>query len=234
MEPDKHNSYSDGNAYLRDLNGLNTGRRTTILEGEITIGRQPGPDGVIVESDFLDCSRIHAKIMCQGDRLSIIDIGTHGTGTPFGTAVNGQTIQPLQEYRLENNVVIRLGRIGGKQFRFVRPVTGTVGQTYTSQDIRVDVDQNDVRIKGEELNPPLPPLQTRVLKILHDHSGHAVSRQSLWDEAWGEKEGVMVYGPVNKAVQRLNTRLKKEMGLKESPIKPVRGIGYRLVLHDLI
>ena len=234
MGPNNGDFNSNGNAYLKDLNGLSAGRLTTIREGEIPIGRQPGPDGIIVESDFLDCSRVHAKIIRQGDQLSIIDIGTGGDGTPFGTTVNGTTIQPLVKYQLENDAIIRLGSIGGKQFRFVKPVTGTVGQTYTSEDISVDVEQNDVRIKGEELNPPLPPLQTRVLKVFHDRIGNAISRQLLWDEAWGDKEGVMVYGPVNKAVQRLNSRLKREMGLKESPIKLVRGIGYRLILHDPI
>ena len=227
-----YNSRPNGDAYLKDLNGQNAGRLTTINGGEIPIGRQPGSNGVIVESDFMDCSRVHAKIIRQGDRLFIKDIGTLGDGTPFGTAINGITIQPLVEHQLANNVVIRLGRIGGKQFRFVNPVNGTVGQKYTSQDIHVDVEQNDVRIKGEELFPPLPPLQTRVLRILHDHVGQAVSRQYLWSEAWNHEERVMVYGPVNKAVQRLNTRLKEEMGLKDSPIKPVRSIGYKLVLED--
>ncbi|MDP6455689.1 MAG: winged helix-turn-helix domain-containing protein [SAR202 cluster bacterium] len=227
-----HNSHSDSDAYLKDLNGSHAGRLTTICEDEIPIGRQPGLDGLTVEGDFLDCSRVHAKIIRQGDHLFIKDIGTLGGGTPFGTAINGRTIEPLVKHQLVNNVIIRLGRIGGKQFRFVNPVTGTVGQTYTSEDIQVDTDQNYVRIKGEELNPPLPPLQTRVLKILHDRNGQAISRQILWSEAWDNSERVMVYGPVNKAVQRLNIRLKDEMGLKDYPIKPVRGIGYRLMLDD--
>ncbi|HAL48500.1 MAG: FHA domain-containing protein [SAR202 cluster bacterium] len=105
--------------YIEDINGDNAGRRTPIVRGELNIGRRPGTGGVMVETEFTDCSRLHAIIRFDGNRVTIVDAGTGGEGTPFGTTINGQQLSAGSETPVDHNAVIRLGRIGGKLFRIV-------------------------------------------------------------------------------------------------------------------
>ena len=116
---DTSNANESTAPYIEDINGDNAGRRTPIVRGELNIGRQPGSGGVAVETEFTDCSRLHAVIRFDGDRVAIVDAGTSGSGTSFGTTIDGQQLSPGSETPVDHNAVVRLGRIGGKLFRIV-------------------------------------------------------------------------------------------------------------------
>ena len=98
--------------------------------GTLVVGREPGEGGVVVSAAQSGVSRRHVEVFFITDEtVGVRDIGTDGQGTPSGTFVNGEPIDPKVPVPLNHNDTIRLGPLGG-----VELVLLTLN-TYKKEDI---------------------------------------------------------------------------------------------------
>lgn len=83
------------------------------LSKELSIGRLDAASATFPDIDMTSygglekgVSRRHAKIMRQGDKISIEDLGSVN-----GTMLNGQSLTPYLQYPLKNGDEIHLGKL---------------------------------------------------------------------------------------------------------------------------
>jgi pSer/pThr/pTyr-binding forkhead associated (FHA) protein/outer membrane protein assembly factor BamB len=100
---------------LLGIYGKFEGKKYLVRQGETNIGREKiSPKGVandITLTGDMTASKGHAKIVCQDDKKSIMDIGSTG-----GVAVNGDKVGQMNEVPLKEGDEIAIGRT---IFRFV-------------------------------------------------------------------------------------------------------------------
>jgi DNA-binding response OmpR family regulator len=92
-----------------------------------------------------------------------------------------------------------------------------------SGDLRLDPARRTASLRGEEL--VLTAREFSILETLMRHAGNALSRETILEQAWGEREE-----PMSNTIDVLVARLRKKLdaGGSSSRIETVRGVGYRL------
>ena len=104
-------------AFLEHANGEHVGELIRLDRKERLVCRLPDC-AIVTEPKFTSVSQHHAIIRKTGDGWVIIDVGTRGRGSTYGTYINEIRIAPNREVVLNPGDEIRLGTQLGKYFRF--------------------------------------------------------------------------------------------------------------------
>ncbi len=195
------------------------GQRWLIDRDVMLIGR--GTDCHIMLPER-QVSRHHAQI--EHDRS-----GTYllrDLGSKNGTYVNGKEVRD-KPYRLKDGdeiqiaLCIKLGFIGAD-------ATLPLDLTGPDRGLRIDRAARRVFVGGHELTPPLSVAQYRLLELLLDREGQAVSRDEVVAVAWpGEEEAGVSEQAIDALVRRLRERIAA-VDPDHEYIVTVRGHGFRL------
>lgn len=100
------------------------------------------------------------------------------------------------------------------------PGKNKVDEVWIYNDIVVDFVNYRATIKGEEAKIGVVPI--RILKVLLQYEGKALSRSQIIDIVWG-KDAVLC----DRAIDVHISALKRKLNL-EIAIKTIRGVGYKL------
>lgn len=101
--------------------------------------------------------------------------------------------------------------------------SGNVTTTFTLGDL--NVLPNELRAKRGDTTIELSLRDVKILRVLHDHAGEAVSRDALFDSCWG-----LDHMPNSRTLDQHISQLRKRIEVDpKSPtiIRTVQGIGYR-------
>ena len=96
-------------------------------------------------------------------------------------------------------------------------------ETFTMGDL--EILPTELRAKRDSTVIELSLRDTKVLKVLHDHAGEAVSRDVLFDACWG-----LAHMPNSRTLDQHISQLRKRIEIDpKSPviIRTVQGVGYR-------
>ena len=198
--------------------GQLTGERWTIDSDEFLIGR--GSDCHIVLPER-QVSRYHAKIISEANNYILHDLGSKN-----GTHLNGTQVQGSQPLRDGDEIQIAL-RV---KLLFVgtdATVPLTVEEPLPEGNLELDILQRAVRIRGQELLPPLSLAQFRLLEALYEANGAVVDRDTIVEIVWPGTDGI---GVTEQAIDALIGRLRDRLAELDDYeyVVTVRGHGFRL------
>ncbi len=198
--------------------GAEAGRRWPLSRTRpLTIGRSGECD---ISLSDRQVSRFHARIIWQGDRYQIEDLGSKN-----GTHINGMEVQsptPLQDGD-ELQIALRF------KLAFV-DAGATAPLTFDNENsgLRVDSETRQVWINGTLSDPPLSLHQYRLLEALWASGGGVVTREDIVSVVWPEASGE---GVSEQAIDALVRRLRERIAEFDSDFRyivTVRGHGFRL------
>ncbi len=191
-------------------------RQSWPLEAEeTTIGRWPSNDVVIADRWV---SRHHARIMRQGLRYVIEDLGSKN-----GTFVNGQRL--IEPHALEDGDCIQVAP--KYQFIFV-DAEATAPVRPSEPGLRLDAAQRRVWVGGREVLPPLSPAQFALLELLSGDPKRVFNRDEIVVAVWPDS---VASGVSDDAIDSLARRLRKRLAQLDPDhdyIQAIRGHGFRL------
>lgn len=192
-----------------------------VLKNRLIIGRNENCDIAILDRQV---SRTHAKIEIGKDQqFGITDLGSKN-----GTFVNGDRLNT--SHSLMEGDVIKIALI--QELIFVSsdatlPLEMNISRD-DSKSLKLFIDEKARRvwIGEKELAPPLSVSQYRLLTLLFHTKNEVISRDSVIQKVWGEKEAIGVSEQALDAlVRRLRSRLKKIDPTHEY-IETIRGVGF--------
>ncbi len=190
-------------------------RQNWVLDRAITaIGRLDDND-VCVPDRWV--SRHHARIVCDGMRYAIEDLGSKN-----GLFVNGKRVSG--SIALEDGDCIQIAP--RYQLTFVdNEATAPLFQQ--QRGVAVDAGKRDVRVQGVELSPPLSNHQFMLLEAFVNAPGHVFTYDELIAIVWPDEDPA---GISDEAVSSLVRRLRKRLMKIDDThryIFVVRGYGFR-------
>ena len=198
-----------------------------VIDRVLTIGREQACEVVIPDRQV---SRYHARLIPQVEAVLLEDLASKN-----GTFCNGK--------RVEGSVVLQDGdliQIALVQYFVFLSSDATLPVSESSLELLsikpqparyrlvLDKQSHRVWVAGHEILPPLSVPQFRLLQVLYEHQGEAVSRQDIIRAVWEEEqqEGVSDQA-LDALVRRLRDRLyQADQGWNY--ILTVRGFGFRL------
>jgi hypothetical protein len=183
----------------------------------ITIGRNEDCDVVLPDRQV---SRYHARVLWQGDRFVVEDLGSKN-----GTHVNGQEATAPIELQDGDEIQIALRF----KMAFVDAgATAPLSLEGGEEGLRLDKETRQVWVSGAQVDPPLSLHQFRLLEALWDAGGSVISRDQVIDTVWPEASGE---GVSEQAIDALVRRLRERLAENDAEnryIVTVRGHGFRL------
>lgn len=198
--------------------GQLAGQRWAVEAEVLTIGRGADCDITVPERPV---SRYHARVLRQGDKYILEDLGSKNGTHLNGSAVQGQaTLQDGDEIQIGLSV----------KFLFVgseATVPLHVDVPQMSGRLVLDSDRRQVTIAGEPLAPPLSLAQFRLLYLLYQAGGNVCSRDQVIDVVWPDTQGL---GVSEQAIDALVRRLRDRLAELDDHdyVITVRGHGFRL------
>ncbi len=203
--------------------GTLAGSRWVLDQDRVLIGRALDCTIVLPERQI---SRYHVAIERDQEGYLLRDLASKN-----GTMVNGQPIRD-QPYRLKDGDEIVLASvvyfsftIGDATLPLEDVEAGQAGDAVLH--LVLDPALRTVRFGRELLDPPLSVQQYRLLEVLMQHAGRAVSREEVLDHVWPEAAGMGITPQALDAlVYRVRERLA-ELDPDHNYIVTVRGYGYR-------
>lgn len=133
----------------------------------------------------------------------------------FRLGVDDYVTKPFSLAELAARIHAVLGRVGADE---------TLGTQMQVGDLQVDLRKREVTIDGSVVE--LTPTEFRLLAVLAEHAGEAISQDDLISKVWGDNR------------ERSGSALRRYIWLLRSKIEPdtekpsrlvtVRGFGYRL------
>jgi len=223
-------------AFLEHANGDQVGELIKLGHNEILIGRMPNCD-VVTETKFTSVSQRHAILRKTSDGWTIIDVGTYGKGSTYGTYINETRLVPNKEVVLHPGDEIRLGTKLGKYLRFHGEGTAPASQPINlSGRLTMDSGKRHVLVDGRVLSISLTPQEFEFLMILWRKSGSICLFREICIGLWPD-EKTLTSGSIDADLRvRINTlshglRRKLRFALDGIDIlESCRGVGYRLRL----
>ncbi|MCJ7824651.1 MAG: response regulator transcription factor [Anaerolineales bacterium] len=91
-------------------------------------------------------------------------------------------------------------------------------------DLQVDLRKREVRIRGAVVD--LTPTEFRLMAVLAEHAGEAISQDSLMSKVWGDNR-VKSGSALRRYIWLLRSKIEAEPELPQRLVT-VRGYGYRL------
>ena len=214
--------------YLEHENGSLQGQRVSLVsEGErqISIGRDDSCD-VVTEPEFQSVSARHAVVVVNVEGIFIIDVGSAGEGSSYGTFINdsAERLDPNQPYPLGRGDKIRLGE---SKILMVVPVR--TGQEGLFRRLRVDEEKRQVSVDNQLVRFTRQEFQ--VVALLWKAGGSVCTNEALRLELWPNDPPESVRGgdrqpAIHDLVRRVRDKLRNQ--LPEGVLETVRGAGYRL------
>jgi len=222
------------NAFLEHFSGDPIGELIELHINEMVIGRTQLCD-IVTESKFTSVSQRHAVLRKTTDGWSIIDVGTYGKGSTYGTYINDIQLEPNKETVLHSGDEIRLGTKLGKYFRFHGEGTVPISQTLSLSDrLSIDVGRRQVLLDGRVISLSLAHQEFEFLLILWQKSGSICLFKEICSHIWPE-EKIISLSTIDADLRvRINTlahglRRKLKLALDGIDVlESCRGVGYRL------
>jgi len=198
--------------------GQLTGERWTIESDEFLIGR--GSDCHIALPER-QVSRHHAKILSESGQYVLQDLGSKN-----GTHMNGNRVRGSIPLRDGDEIQIAL-RVKLLFIGTDATVPLIVEKERPAGALERDPDRRTVRIRDQELAPPLSLAQFRLLQALYDANGAVVDRDAIVDVVWPGTDGL---GVTEQAIDALVRRLRDRLSELDDHefVVTVRGHGFRL------
>jgi hypothetical protein len=222
-------------AFLEHANGELIGELIRLDKREILVGRLSDCN-IITEPEFTSVSQHHAILRKTGDGWVIIDVGTKGKGSTYGTYINENRLASNKRVVLNTGDEIRLGTRMGKYFRFHGEGTIPAAQTGSLKGrLGINEGRRLILLDGR----PVPVSFTRqefdFLLILWQKSGSICQFKDICSCLWPEIP--VISGNVDADLKvRINTiahGLRQKLSLQLDGIdvlESCRGVGYRLRL----
>lgn len=185
------------------------------------IGRSRECDFVV---DTTAVSREHLVVdFVEQRQLIVRDLGSRN-----GTFLNGEQIEPHQDYPLRANDVVNIA----DEIELVFDDPATTAQLdverLANEGLRIDPETEQVFIGRQAIEPPLSPSQVSLVQLLLQHEGVVVTRDDIRLHVWGE--GMMVS---DQAMDALVSRLRKRLAEVDPTHEYIitrRGFG--LIFHN--
>ena len=197
--------------------GQLTGERWTIESDEFLIGRGSDCHVVLPERQV---SRHHAKILSESGQYILHDLGSKN-----GTHMNGNRVRGSIPLRDGDEIQIAL-RVKLLFIGTDATVPLIVEAARPAGALELDPDRRTIRIKDQELAPPLSLAQFRLLQALYDADGAVVDRDAIVDVVWPGTDGL---GVTEQAIDALVRRLRDRLSELDDHefVVTVRGHGFR-------
>ncbi len=222
-------------AFLEQANGEHIGELIRLDKSEILIGRLPDCN-IITEPKFTSVSQHHAILRKTGGGWVIIDVGTQGKGSTYGTYINDIRLTSNKEVILNPGDEIRLGTQLGNYFRFHGEGTIPVSQPGSLQGrLSLDVGRRLLVLDSRPVPITLTRQEFDFLLMLWQKSGSICQFKDICVGLWPETR--VISGNVDADLKvRINTLahgLRRKLNLPLDGInilESCRGVGYRLRL----
>ncbi len=223
-------------AFIEHANGDHVGELIRLGQNEIIIGRLPDCN-IVTEPRFTSVSQHHTLLRKTTEGWVIVDVGTHGKGSTYGTYVNDIRLVPNKEVILHPGDEIRLGTKLGKYLRFHGEGTAPASQPVSlSGRLTMDVGKRHILVDGRVVSISLTPQEFEFLMILWRKSGSICLFREICAGLWPD-EKTLTSGSIDADLRvRINTlshglRRKLRFALDGIDIlESCRGVGYRLRL----
>jgi len=221
---------------LEHTNGDHIGKLIKLDRNELLIGRMSSCD-IITDPKFSSVSQRHAILRRTSDGIAIIDVGTYGKGSTYGTYINDIRIPPNKEVALHPGDEIRLGTKLGKYLRFHGEGTVPASEPISlSGRLTIDVGKRHILVDGRVVSISLTPQEFEFLMILWHKSGSICLFREICAGLWPDDK-IIIPGSIDADLKiRINTlsyglRHKLRFALDGIDIlESCRGVGYRLRL----
>jgi len=221
-------------AFLEYTNGEYVGKLEKLDQREILIGRLADCK-IVTEPRFTSVSQHHALLRKTTEGWVLIDVGTQGKGSTFGTFINEVRLLPNKEVILNSGDEIRLGTKLGKYFKFHGDGTVPISQPISlSGRLTLDFEKRHILVDGRVISISLTPQEFEFISILWRKVGSICSFREICAELWPD-ERILASGSIDADLRiRINTlshglRRKLRFALDDIDIlESCRGVGYRL------
>lgn len=189
----------------------------TLDQPVTTIGRWHDND-VVVDDRWV--SRYHARVLRQGDRCVVQDLGSKN-----GTFVNGQRIAERAPLADGDQVqVTPLITLTFVDYASTAPLPGEMH----APGLELDMAAREALVRGRRLDPPLSHAQFTLLELLAGEPGRVYSRDEIVSAVWPEDESAGVSDEaIDALVRRVRLRLR-ELDPDTEYLVTVRGYGFKL------
>ena len=178
---------------------------------------------------FLDSTRVsryHAQVYFKEGRYWLRDLNSKN-----GCWVNRELVEG--ERQLDEGDLITLGNIHLTFHTNPDSNLETVSDYQTRLPpaaLEIDVEAMEVSLNGVLLDPPLSPLEWRLLKVLYENRGRVCPRDLIIETVYQPADLQSI--PFDSAIETLVSRLRKRLQLASSTqlprLRTVRGVGYKL------
>jgi len=199
------------------MKGSSPGQRIFVDQAEFLIGRDELCNLPIIDRQV---SRRHARILLEGTQYVLEDLDSKN-----GTFVNGQEL--AEPHVLQDGDEIQIALCCKLAFVDAE-ATAPVLFEETSRGLQMDLESRRVWVSGQELDPPLPPAQSRLPELLHQDPGRVYSRDDVVEAVWPEDDRL---GISEQAIDALARRLRERLAEVDDStqfVVTVRGHGFRL------
>jgi pSer/pThr/pTyr-binding forkhead associated (FHA) protein len=196
-----------------------------VVDRTLTIGRDARCEVVIPDRQV---SRYHARLTLVEDNVILEDLASKN-----GTFCNGRRVEG--QVRLEDGDLIQIALVqhfvylaSDATLPLIEPVPVQKEAEPARRRLYLDKQSHRVWVAGREVLPPLSVPQFRLLEILYDHQGEAVSRQEIIRAVWGEEQSL---GVSDQALDALVRRLRDRLAASDPEypyLVTIRGYGFRL------
>ena len=198
----------------------------------ISLGREDDNQIVI---DSRKVSRHHAIVFLSNGEFFVRDLSSKN-----GTLLNGEQVLADRPIRTGDRL-----KIASAEFTFsisqpedLTESASTITHAYPKVEranvppLELDFEAVQVKINGRLLNPPLSPLEWKLLALLYQQQGKVCSRDLIFEKLYNAPD--MSDIPLDTALETLVSRLRKRLDMVDPNrlpyIRAVRGMGYRLEL----
>lgn len=220
-------------AFIEHANGDYVGELIRLNRNEMLIGRLAGCN-IVTEPKFTSVSQRHAILRKTRDGWVIIDVGTKGKGSTYGTYINGTRLIPNEVVILNQGDEIRLGTQLGKYFRYHGEGTIPVPPSGSLRGrLSIEVDRRTIILDGRPMSISLTRQEFDFLLILWQKPGSVCQFKDICGSLWPEIQAIS--GSVDADLKvRINTLahgLRRKLNLALDGInilESCRGVGYRL------
>lgn len=210
-------------AYLIDVSG----QIYPLALDSVGIGRAKDNEIVLLSSMV---SRYHAEVSYADGFFWLRDLNSKN-----GTWVNRQMV--TEPVRLTEKDTINIGNF---QLTFWvnldnAETISNYGQAASADKpetpfLDIDTAAMLVRINGVVLEPPLSPLEWRLLAFLYENKGQVCTRDQIIENVYQTDDPSNI--PFDSAIETLVSRLRKRLQLTDPSqlprLRTVRGVGYKL------
>ena len=219
---------------MEHMNGEHLGKLEMLDQREILIGRLADCK-IVTEPRFTSVSQHHALLRKTGEGWVLIDVGTQGKGSTFGTFINEIRLLPNKEVILNSGDEIRLGTKLGKYLKFHGEGTVPISQPISlSGRLTLDFEKRHILLDGRVISISLTPQEFDFILILWRKAGSICAFREICAGLWPD-EKILASGSIDSDLKiRINTlshglRRKLKFALDDIDIlENCRGVGYRL------